>query len=112
MAGARIARIALRNLDSLASRPAIAALFAALPGRIGLVVASRRYGGKYGGFWRQTARNWRRSGRAFVDYLGLNYVWHRPLAVLLGEDAVQKGGFAGAQEACEHGYGDGFSHGA
>ena len=50
----------------------MAALFAALPGRIGVVVASRRYGGKYGGFWRQTFRNLRRSGRAFVDYLGLN----------------------------------------
>ena len=80
----RIARIALLNLDSLASRPAVAALFAALPGRIGVVVASRRYGGKYGGFWRQTFRNLRRSGRAFVDYLGLNYVWHRPLGVLSG----------------------------
>ncbi len=78
----RIARIALLNLDSLASRPAIAALFAALPGRIGFVVASRRYGGKYGGFWRQTWRNYRRSGRRFVDYLGLDYVWYRPLAVL------------------------------
>lgn len=78
----RIARIALLNLDSLASRPAVAALFDALPGRIGLVVASRRYGGKYGGFWRQTWRNYRRSGRRFVDYLGLNYFWYRPLAAL------------------------------
>ena len=32
-----IARIALCNLDSLASRAAIQDLFAALPGRIGLV---------------------------------------------------------------------------
>jgi folate-dependent phosphoribosylglycinamide formyltransferase PurN len=78
----RIARIALCNLDSLASRPAIAALFAALPGRIGLVVASRRYGGKYGGFWRQTRRNLARSGFRFAGYLSLNYVWYRPLAAL------------------------------
>jgi len=84
MPPARVVRIALLNLDSLAARPAVAALFAALPGRIGFVVASRRYGGKYGGFWRQTGRNWRRSGRAFVDYLGLNYVWHRPLGALYG----------------------------
>lgn len=84
MPPARVARIALLNLDSLASRPAIAALFAALPGRIGFVVASRRYGGKYGGFCRQTWRNWRRSGRAFVDYLGVNYIWHRPLGVFFG----------------------------
>jgi len=82
MPTARIARIALLNLDSLASRPAVAALFEALPGRIGLVVASRRYGGKYGGFWRQTFRTYRRSGRRFVDLLGLSYVWYRPLAFL------------------------------
>lgn len=79
---ARIARIALCNLDSLASRPAIADLFAALPGRIGLVVASRRYGGKYGGFWRQTWRNLRRSGPRFLGYLSLNHVWYRALAAL------------------------------
>ncbi|MGH7006168.1 MAG: formyltransferase family protein, partial [Alphaproteobacteria bacterium] len=54
----------------------------ALPGRIGLVIASRRYGGKYGGFWGQTARNLRRSGFGFVNYLGLNYFWYRPLAAL------------------------------
>ena len=78
----RIARIALCNLDSLASRPAIADLFAALPGRIGLVIASRRYGGKYGGFWRQTWRNLRRSGVRFLGYLSLNYVWYRALAAL------------------------------
>ena len=76
----RIARIALCNLDSLASRPAIADLFAALPGRIGLVIASRRYGGKYGGFWRQTWRNRRRSGPRFLGYLSLNYFWYRALA--------------------------------
>src|SRR5258706_3622426 len=78
----RITRIALCNLDSLASRAAIQDLFAALPGRIGLVVASRRYGGKYGGFWRQSWRNFRRSGAGFVNYLGLLYVWYRPLASL------------------------------
>lgn len=78
----RIARIALLNLDCLASRPAIAALFQALPGRIGLVVASRRYGGKYGGFWRQTARNLARSGLRFSAYLSLNYVSYKPLAAL------------------------------
>ena len=77
-----IARIALCNLDSLASRAAIQDLFAALPGRIGLVVASRRYGGKYGGFWRQSWRNFRRSGTGFVNYLSLLYVWYRPLAAL------------------------------
>ena len=77
-----IARIALCNLDSLASRGAVQALFDALPGRIGLVIASRRYGGKYGGFWHQAWRNFRRSGAGFVDYLGLDYVWHRPLAGL------------------------------
>lgn len=75
-----IARIALCNLDSLASRRAIEILFAALPGHIGLVVASRRYGGKYGGFWRQAWRNLRRSGGGFVNYLGLLYFWYRPLA--------------------------------
>jgi len=79
---ARIARIALCNLDSLASRPAIADLFAALPGRIGFVVASRRYGGKYGGFWRQSWRNLGRSGVRFLGYLSLNYVWYRALAAL------------------------------
>lgn len=78
----RIARIALCNLDSLASRPAIAALFAALPGRIGLVIASRRYRGKYGGFWRQVWRNLRRSGWRFSGYLALDYVWYRALAAL------------------------------
>lgn len=104
MPPARVARIALLNLDSLASRPAVASLFAALPGRIGLVIASRRYGGKYGGFWRQTWRNWRRSGRAFVDYLGVNYVWHRPLAGLAGLAGRRRAGLRQMARAAGAGF--------
>jgi methionyl-tRNA formyltransferase len=78
----RIERIALCNLESLASAPAVNALFAALGPRIGFVIASARYGGKYGGFWRQARRNLARSGWRFTRHLGLQLVWFRPLARL------------------------------
>jgi methionyl-tRNA formyltransferase len=41
---------------------------------IALVVTSDIYAGNRGGFWRQTARNLRRSGPAFVTYLFLSFV--------------------------------------
>jgi folate-dependent phosphoribosylglycinamide formyltransferase PurN len=75
-------RIAVFSLDSLASNPALNLLFSELRGRIGLVVASRRFGGKYGGVWTQARRTFARSGWQFLDYLGVQYFWYRPVSGL------------------------------
>ncbi len=76
---APVARIVLCNLESLSSAAGINRLFEALDGRIAVVIASRRYGGKYGSFFGQLRRNLRRSGLRFVLYLGLQLVCHYPL---------------------------------
>ncbi len=72
-------RIAVFSLDGLASNPALNVLFSDLRGHIGLVVASRRFHGKYGGAWTQARRTLARSGWRFLDFLSVQYFWYRPL---------------------------------
>ena len=73
-----IRRIVLFSLDGLISAVALHRLVKRLDGRVVAVVASQRYGGKYGSFWAQFVRNYRRSGWDFVTYLGLLLLWFRP----------------------------------
>jgi folate-dependent phosphoribosylglycinamide formyltransferase PurN len=73
-----IDRIVVMNLDSLCSGTGLHRFFEHFRSRIVGIIASRRYGGKYGGFWKQTWKNYRRSGYEFVDYLGFNNFWHQP----------------------------------
>jgi methionyl-tRNA formyltransferase len=79
---ARIERIALFSLDSLGSRPAFADLFAALPGRIGLVVSSVRVGRTGTGLWRELRRHLARSGPHFVAYLAAQHLLAGPAGAL------------------------------
>lgn len=69
-------RIVLCTLDSLYSGVALHELIKAFPERVVLIVASKRYGGKYGSFWKQLTRNWKRGGFAFVTYLSFHFVYH------------------------------------
>jgi folate-dependent phosphoribosylglycinamide formyltransferase PurN len=73
-----IDRIVVMNLDSLCSGTGLHRFFEHFKGRIVGIIASRRYGGKYGGFWKQTWKNYSRSGYDFVDYLGFSNFWHIP----------------------------------
>jgi len=69
-------RIVLCTLDSLYSGVALHRLVTAFPERVVLIVASKRYGGKYGSFFRQLCRNWERGGYAFVTYLSFHFIYH------------------------------------
>lgn len=73
-----IRRIVLFSLDGLISAAALPRLVERLDGRVVAIVASQRYGGKYGSFQAQFVRNYRRSGWDFLNYLGLLLVWFRP----------------------------------
>jgi len=76
----RAERIVLFTLDSLPSGVALHELVAALEGRVVAIVASRRYGGKYGSFVHQAVKNARRGGWSFLNYLSLEMVWYHPMA--------------------------------
>ena len=67
-------RIALCHLDSLRCLPALNALFTQCGDRIGLVVASRRFGSRHGGFWSQLCRSVGRSGFRFTFWLGFDLI--------------------------------------
>jgi hypothetical protein len=53
-----IDRIVVMNLDSLCSGTGLHRFFEHFKRRIAGIIASRRYGGKYGGFWKQTWKNY------------------------------------------------------
>ena len=67
-------KIAFCHIDSLACLPALNALFAELGGEIGLVLSSRRFGSKHGGFWQQATHGVRRYGVALNIWLGFDLV--------------------------------------
>ncbi len=67
-------RIVLCHLESLCGLPALHELFATHGDQIGLVLASRRFGGKEGGALRQFVRGVRRSGVALTSWLGFDIV--------------------------------------
>lgn len=66
-------RIALLHLDSLNCLPALDRLFAALGGRICVVVSSDRFAGM-AGFWRQFTQNLSHSGMRMTFALGFDIV--------------------------------------
>lgn len=72
-------RIIVCTLDSLYSAVGIHELVRTFQGRVVCVVASDRYKGRYGSFWKQFRTNWRRSGFSFVQYLSFHFVYFYPL---------------------------------
>jgi methionyl-tRNA formyltransferase len=79
-----IERIVLFNLDTLNSAAALQPLFERFGGKIVCVCKSRRFGGKYGSWWTQLKRNYRRGGIAFVVYVGLQLILFDPMSRLAG----------------------------
>lgn len=77
-----IERIVLFNLDTLSSAAALKPLFERFGGRIVCVCKSRRFGGKYGSWWTQLKRNYRRGGSGFVIYVGLQLILFYPMSRL------------------------------
>jgi len=67
-------RIVLCHLESLCGLPALNHLFEVLGGEIGLVIASRRFGGRQGGVWRQLVASARRSGLRLTIWWGFDIV--------------------------------------
>lgn len=75
-------RIALCHLESVVCLPAVDELFRQFRGEIGLVVLSKRFGGKHGGILRQLASGVRRSGLMLTLWLGFDIVAARILAAV------------------------------
>jgi folate-dependent phosphoribosylglycinamide formyltransferase PurN len=75
-------RIAVCTLDSVMSLEALNRLFETHGDDIGLVLSSRRFGGKYGGFWRQFRSQLRRSGVRFTIFVGTLLIGNRVCALL------------------------------
>ncbi|MGH2509627.1 MAG: formyltransferase family protein [Ktedonobacteraceae bacterium] len=69
-------RIALFNYESFTSSEAILSFIETFHEQLVLVVASQRYGGKNGSFFKQVLENYRRSGFRYLMYLGYNFVWY------------------------------------
>lgn len=67
-------KIAFCHIDSLTCLPALNALFAELGDEIGLVLSSKRFGSKYGGFWHQATHGFRRFGIRLNVWLGFNLI--------------------------------------
>jgi methionyl-tRNA formyltransferase len=65
-------KIAFCHIDSLCCLPALNALFAEFGGEIGLVLSSKRFGSKHGGFWQQAAHGFRRYGVTLNAWLGFD----------------------------------------
>lgn len=77
-----IKSIIIFTLESHASSSAISYFLDKHSSRVSLIVASERFGGKYGSFFQQTARNFRRSGLKFVVYIALNLLLNKYLVSL------------------------------
>lgn len=75
-------RIVVFNLDSLYSGVALHEFFERYKGRIVLIVASKRYGKKYGSFLKQFFRNFKKSGWDFVNYLSFHLIWYHAMAMI------------------------------
>lgn len=71
-----IHKIIIFTLDSLYSGVALHELVKTFPERVVLICVSKRYGKKYGTFWQQLKRNWKRSGFTFVEYLSFHFVYY------------------------------------
>ena len=65
-------KIAFCHIDSLSCLPALNALFAELGDEIGLVLSSKRFGSRHGGFWEQTTYGFRRYGIPLNLWLGFD----------------------------------------
>ena len=84
-------RIVVMNLDSLCSATGLHRLFETFDGRIVGIIGSLRYGGKYGGFFHQAWKNYRRSGYDFFDYLGFSEFWHLPMTPIADSINAMRG---------------------
>lgn len=78
----KIDRIVLFNLDSFVSSKGIKKLIDELHDKIVLICASKRFGGKYGGFLKQLKKNLNKSGLDFVMYQSLNLIYYK-IAILI-----------------------------
>jgi folate-dependent phosphoribosylglycinamide formyltransferase PurN len=67
-------KIVLCHLDSLTALPALNLVFAELGDQIGLVLSSKRFGSKHGGFWRQAITSVRRYGIGLTLWLGFDLI--------------------------------------
>lgn len=67
-------RIVLCHLETACGLPALQEVFAAYGDRIGLVLSSRRFGGKEGGAIAQFVRGVRRSGLRLTVWLGFDII--------------------------------------
>ncbi len=67
-------RIALCHLESLVCLPGLNVLFGEMGEQIGLVILSRRFGGRHGGLFTQLRRGIRRSGWRMTLWLGFDIV--------------------------------------
>jgi methionyl-tRNA formyltransferase len=75
-------RVAVCTLDSVISLEALNYLFELHGNSIGLVLSSQRFGGKYGGFWRQALNQLRRSGLRFTFFVGTLLIGNRICSAL------------------------------
>ena len=67
-------KIVLCHLDSLTSLPALNLVYSEFGDEIGLVLCSRRFGSKHGGFWQQTTASVRRYGLRLTLWLGFDLI--------------------------------------
>jgi folate-dependent phosphoribosylglycinamide formyltransferase PurN len=67
-------KIAFCHIDSLCGLPALNALFAELGDEIGLVLSSKRFASRHGGFWQQATAGFRRYGVALNVWLGFDLI--------------------------------------
>lgn len=77
-----IHKIVLLTLDSLYSSVGLHDFVERFEGRVVLICASQRYGGKYGSFLWQFLTNLRRGGLSFVNYLSFHFVYFYPILYL------------------------------
>lgn len=76
----QINRIIVLSLDGLYSGIALPLLVEHLQGRIVCICKSRRFGGKYGSYWGQIKKNYKRSGFRFIVYMGLQLFLFYPMS--------------------------------
>ncbi len=79
-----INRIVLLTLESFSSGPALTKFIKKYHNKISLICVSKRFGGKYGNFWQQVKKNYKRSGISFVNYSSFNLIYYKPFVYVAG----------------------------
>jgi methionyl-tRNA formyltransferase len=79
----KINRVVIFTLESFYSGQAITRLVEKYKDKIVLICLSQRFGGKYGSFYYQLKKNFKRSGFHFVNYLSFHLVYYKSFVYII-----------------------------